>query len=980
MVDTTDAIVRLNPAKMRPRKNLNLRLSAVLGALFACAVGLSAQSVIQGAITDRQNGEPLIGANVIVVGKPGGTITDIDGIFALETAANFPFRIRISYLGYQSEEMEIASPQGQLNVSLTPSLVLVNEIVVSASRLDERILRAPVTIEAMGQIDIRQGAAPDFYDGISNLKGVQTARGSLTFTSINTRGFGVLGNERFVQVIDGMDNAAPILNFPMGNIVGISDLDVARVELVPGAASALYGPNAFNGILIMESKNPFDYPGLSVETKGGMTRSDAGGANPYFQMAARYAQTFGKKFAFKADAAYLTATDWAANDYVSGRATLFNPNPSNAGASDFDGLNTYGDETAIVVPMAFLAGQLSEVLAPLLAAQFQVPVAVAQEMLVQNIPKLPTLNLRRTGFKEEDLLDSQDARSIKANAALHFRPTAGLEAIYQYRFGQGSTVFQGGDRFPLRDFQQQYHKVELRGGHFFARAYAAITNAGKSYNLTALGGYGNEAFKKSEDWVGEYAAAYASVLLPTVLTGGTPTEVDVAQANAAGRQFANRDIPQAGTPEFNAVMNALRSGFLQSEPVGARFLDRSRMYHVEGNYLFPQLAHIFELQIGGNFRRYDLFTDGTVLNENPDGEGLNERINIDEFGVYLQAGKLLANDKVKVIASVRYDENENFEGQFSPRVALMYSPDKEHKNNFRASYQTGFRNPSTQQQFIFFQQADSYLLGSAERNAARYGVHNGGAYSNSSYTDFIASVIAGQPDVSKLKIIDVPYVQPEQLQVFEVGYKGLIEQRLLLDVNVYHNRYRDFITQQIVRAKAGTTHQGIPLPGVDDMLLGNANSAAGFELYVNTPEVVTSTGAGMGLTFEVTKGFQLYGHYNYSSFDVKDPGPDFEARFNTPKHKFLAGLSNRKLLDKRLGFNISYRWQDAFRWQSSFGHADIPAFGVMDAQVSYLFRPLDTTLKIGGSNVLGSDYRTNAGGPFIGPVYYIGLTYNPVVR
>lgn len=962
---------------MRQRKNIPKRIIAWLWGMLFLTFGLAAQPILEGTVTDSRTDEPLIGANVLVIGQFSGAITDIDGYFRLEVETPLPFRIRISYIGYHSEEFEIRAITDPVNIQLRPAPVLSQEIVVSASRLDERILEAPVTIEALGPVDFRQSTAPDFYDGISDLKGVQMTKGSLTFTSINTRGFGAVSNERFVQLVDGMDNAAPILNFPMGNIVGISELDVARVELVPGAASALYGPNAFNGILIMESKNPFDYPGLSIETKGGMTRSEAGGSDPYFQVAARYAHAFGKQFAFKVNASYLTATDWMANDYATGRATLVNPKPPGVGAPDFDGLNRYGDETPIVVPMAFLAEPLSQAMAPAVAEEFGIPVEMAQAILAENIPKLPTLNLRRTGLREADLLDNRDARSLKLDAALHYRLTQGLEAIYQYRFGMGSTIYQGGDRFPLRNFTQQYHKLELRGGHFFARAYAALTDAGDSYNLTALGGYANEYFKPSEQWVGEYAAAYSGVLLPIIIGGGTPTADDLAQAHAAGRQFGDQGIPQPGTPEFNAIVDQVRSGLFQAVPPGAGFVDRSRMYHTEANYQFRELAEIVELQIGGNFRRFDLFTDGTILNEQPEDEGPNQRIKIDEFGLYLQAGKSLFGDHLKAIASLRYDKNENFEGQLSPRVSLLFSPDDEHQHNLRASFQTGFRNPSTRQQYIFFPQGDSYLLGSTEANAAPYGVHNGGAYTNTSYQAFLQSIIAGQPDPTLLEPVTIPYIQPEKVQVFELGYKSLIQQRLLVDVSTYYSRYRDFIAQQIVRAKSGSSHHGEYLPGVDDMLAGQATSATGFEIYVNSPEIVTSFGAGLGLTYQVVKGFQIFGHYNYSTYDVKDPGPDFEARFNMPEHKFLVGLGNRQLLDKRLAFRLSYRWQDAFRWESSFAHADIPAYGTLDVQLSYTFKPIATTVKVGGTNLIGTEYRTNAGGPYIGSIYYLGLMFEP---
>ena len=465
-----------------------------------------------------------------------------------------------------------------------------------------------------------------------------------------------------------------------------------------------------------------------------------------------------------------------------------------------------------------------------------------------------------------------------------------------------------------------------------------------------------------------------------LMNGGELGELAIAQAHAAGRLFADRDIPKPGSPEFKAVIDQVRSGYFQRMPPGASFIDESRIYHVEGNYLIKELAPILDLQIGGNFRRYDLFTDGTVINENPLGDTPDARVTIDEFGFYLQAGKPFANDRLKLTASIRYDENENFKGQFSPRVAMTFTPDGARDHNFRASYQTGFRNPATQQQFIFFPQADAILLGSARANAERYGVHEGNAFTNSSYNEFLESAIKGQPNPALLQTVNIDYIQPEKLQVYELGYKGLFDRRFLLDLNGYYNRYSDFITQQTVRAINGTSHQGQYLPGVTDMLAGQATQATGFELFVNTPEIVTSYGVGIGLTWEVTRGFQAYGHYNFTEFNVEEPGPDFEERFNMPRNKFLFGVSNRKLFNRRLGFNVSYRWQDAFKWQSSFGQADIPAFGVVDGQISYLFREVNTTLKIGGSNLFGADYRTNIGGPFIGPIYYIGMTYNPAVR
>jgi iron complex outermembrane receptor protein len=236
--------------------------------------GAIGQTTITGVVTDKQYNEPLIGANVKVKDALIGTVTDLDGKFTLSVDQPTPFILVFSYIGYSPIEKEITGSEFNISVVLEEEGVLVNEVVISASRVEEKIMESPVTIEKMDPITIKQAATADYYDAIANLKGVQSTSGSLSLTSINTRGFGSISNTRFVQLMDGMDNAAPLLNFPTGNVVGISELDIHSVELIPGAASALYGANAFNGILLMTSKNPFDYQGLSAQVKVGMTNGN----------------------------------------------------------------------------------------------------------------------------------------------------------------------------------------------------------------------------------------------------------------------------------------------------------------------------------------------------------------------------------------------------------------------------------------------------------------------------------------------------------------------------------------------------------------------------------------------------------------------------------------------------------------------------------------------------------------------------------
>ncbi|MBK6947242.1 MAG: carboxypeptidase-like regulatory domain-containing protein [Haliscomenobacter sp.] len=956
----------------------------VFFALLLFPFWASAQIKVSGTILDKDSGEPLIGASIQIKGKVTGTVSDLDGKFEIATDVAPPFTLVFSYTGYANVEIEVTSSRNDLRVELETQSILATEVVISASRVEERILESPVTIEKMDAIAIRQTAAPDFYDGISNLKGVQTTQGSMTLTSINTRGFGAVANERFVQLIDWMDNAAPLLNFPTGNIVGISELDVANVELVPGAASALYGPNAFNGILLMNSKNPFDYQGLSVQAKVGVTTSDAGGSNPYQLYSARYAKAFGK-FAFKLNASFMDATDWAANDYTSGRRTQAISNPAPAGQPNFDGLNMYGDESQILVPMAAVAGSLSQALAGNFAQALGITPQQAQALLAANIPKLPTLDIRRTGFKEEDLLDNQDAKSIKFDGALHYRINDNLEASYMYRYGSGSTVYQGGERYALRDFSIQFHKLELSNPNFWLRGYMSQTDDGDSYNLSALGAFVNERAKiSSSQWVPTYAGTYAGALLPTVLQGGTPSAAQIAAAHAAARAAADKGTPQPGSAEFKTLVESVRKDLFQRNPPGAGFVDNSRMYHSEFGYNFRDIIPVtaFELLVGGNYRQYDLFSDGTVFNENPDGQGENERIKINEYGAFLQASKQLFNQHLKLTGSLRYDKNENFDGQVSPRIAAVYTAGSNREHNIRASFQTGFRNPSTQGQFIFFPSSTGNLLGGAQSNAERYGIHNGNAYSNQSYNAFVGSVLAGKPNPGLLQTVDLDFVKPEKLKAIEFGYKGLIGRKLLVDFNAYFNTYNDFITGETVRPINNTSHKGAPIYGVQAQLTGTlpvGASVGAFRPTTNAPEEVTSNGVGLGLTYQLPKGYNLYGHYTYSTFDVQNPRPDFEGGFNMPENKFLIGLANRKAFGD-LGFDLNYRWQDEFLWQNSFAHGIIPAFGVLNVQLNYPLKSIKTVIKAGATNAFGDDYVTNAGGPFVGQMLYVSLTFDQFMR
>lgn len=935
------------------------------------------QIKISGQINDKDTKEPMIGVSIFIKDTQISTLTDDDGNYELNVPT-LPATLVVRYIGYVKQEITARSEM--MEILMEEENTMISDVVVSASRIEERILESPVTVEKLDPIAIKQAASPDYYDDIANLKGVQTQKGSLTFTSVNTRGFASAANNRFVQLIDGMDNSSPLLQFPLGNLVGVSELDIHSVELLPGAASALYGPNAYNGILLMISKNPFNTQGLSVQTKAGFNTSQASQtSDPLYQVTARYAKVFGR-FAFKTNIAYLDGTDWRANDYATGRKSAVFLNPSVIGSPNFDGLNMYGDETPILVPMSTLANSLSKALAPAFAASLGKTIPETERILAQTIPKLPTLDLRRTGLKEGDLLDNSQAKSVKIDASLHYKITDKLEASYGYHYGNGASVYQGAERYALRGFISQYHKFELKSPTFWLRAYQNRTNDGDSYNLSALGSFVNERFKStSAAWVPTYAGTYAGALLPLYLQGKTAEAAQIAGAHTTARTAADKGIPTVGSSEFKAIVDAVRKDLFQRNPPGAGFVDQSVMSHVETGFNFKDIidANLLDLLVGANYRLFDLYSEGTVLNEDPDKTGTFKRIKVDEYGAFAQVSKQFFSKKLKLSGSLRYDKAQNFKGQVSPRVSFVYTAGAQRQHNIRGSFQTGFRNPSNQDQYIFFPAGGGILLGGTKANAERYGVYNGGSYTENSYQKFLTSVLSGAPNPALLQTINIEYVRPEKLKAFEIGYKGIIGKKLFLDVNVYHNIYKDFIKGQNVRTKKGTTIGGVFRAGVEDLIAGKATSATAFRAVSNATEDVQSTGFGLGMNYRLNKGFSLYGNYTYADYNLNTTDPDFTASFNTPKHAGVIGVNNREIF-KNMGFDINYRRQSAFDWENAFGFSTVKAYGVLNCQINYELPKINTNIKIGATNLGGKDYRTMAGGPFIGQQYYLALTYDGV--
>ena len=189
--------------------NKNLIISILC---FVCAsVTLNGQVTVQGSIVDAETGEDLIGAAIVLTDGSGGAITDYEGVFLLKVPA-LPVVIRVSYTGYDDQEITVSDAAVRLKIKLKTNSILIEETVIRGQRIDDKQKAAPLTVENLDAIAIKETPAVSFYNGLGNLKGVDLTTASLGFTVINMRGFNSTSPVRSLHIIDGVDNQAPVLN------------------------------------------------------------------------------------------------------------------------------------------------------------------------------------------------------------------------------------------------------------------------------------------------------------------------------------------------------------------------------------------------------------------------------------------------------------------------------------------------------------------------------------------------------------------------------------------------------------------------------------------------------------------------------------------------------------------------------------------------------------------------------------------------
>ena len=942
---------------------------------------IHAQTTINGSVVDEETNQPLPGVNIVVKGTYTGVSADFDGNFTITTKEELPLTIEVSYLGFVTKSIEVTSADDAMNISLASGSDSLDEIVVAASRFAQRIFESPITVEKFSAKQIQQTPSADFFNGLENVKGIQLQQGGLFLNQVVTRGFATVYNEGFVTLVDMMNNMSPLFGFAMGNLIGLNELDVQSVEVIPGPASALYGADAYKGIMFLNSKNPFEHEGISAYYRTGVTDQEVAGNNPFTDVGVRLATKLGEKWAIKASLNHKKGTEWMPADYshqaVPGgevSSSYSNTNP------DYNGLNIYGERFFPSSNTWGLVGLLN-------------PAASALAAAAPNYFD----DVMSTGYQDRDLI-SNNAENSKGMFAVHFRPNEKTEVSLTSLIGRGDSPLQGFGRYSMRNIQIEQHKLQIDSGRLNFRTYYTREQDGDSYQLSAaaaliansptsniadLSAVGLGSFSGYQGWFVNYNLTYmgalaaasgltpdlagvgafvSTVVAPHIMTGGT----DINQIFAAGggtgaahnlaRAAANQGMLKPGTSAYETALNTASSNNLPVVTGGAGIFDDTKTYNYELNYDLSGLTGNVDFLVGGSMRKTELNSKGTIYSDQ-DGP-----IEYSETGAYVQGVTKVLNDKVNLTGSLRVDKHEFFDANYTPRIAALININE--NKNFRVSYQTGFRNPTNQDQYIGLFAGDVTLLGSSPDNISRY---NGTVVlNNGTPFQFTGDFVFNNSYNADGAASNLKHVQAEKITSIDIGYR-FKKPGFTFDISAYMSDYDN---------KIGSTDVYVPalIPGVT---LANYRPLGQYAIYQvdsNSDEELKTYGVSAELIKVLSRNFTFNVVYDYNKLDfTPTPGSSFEAAFNTPEHNLKAGLLGSF---NKLTFNLSSRYTSEYYYEASFVDGMIDARTVIDAQVSYQIPSLKAVVKVGGNNLGGKEYQSVLGGGRIGSIYYTSVSFD----
>jgi outer membrane receptor for ferrienterochelin and colicin len=535
--------------------------------------------------------------------------------------------------------------------------------------------------------------------------------------------------------------------------------------------------------------------------------------------------------------------------------------------------------------------------------------------------------------------------------------------------------YTGSSRYTTNGYEFNTAKLELKGKNLVLRSYHVWENSHYDYNTRTLAQFLNRTWVRDlngnlvapenadKTWFDRYEQAFKGRIAG--ITGNNHT---------IARGFADQFRILPGSNEFKTRKEYYKSNYA---PNGAAILTKTSYTHTEGQYDLNRFKNIAEISIGGSLRRYKLLSNGSLFNTSSNG------ISYTEMGTFIQAQRSMLKERLKLTTSLRYDKNENFKGSVTPRIAMSLRMNK--SGYLRASVQSGFRNPTTVDQYVYLRSGLITLLGGAPVNSKGMNVYQN-SFTSGSVSQFSSafnlSVANGKSyeesikkNLNLLKKANYNYIQPEKQIAYEIGYKTSIGSRFFLDVNGYYSQYTQFIvnanvvniSNPLIDANGIATYMA-----ADEILSGKSST---FQLYTNSNAQVSAYGFSLGLTYRTRGGFDITSNITHSKLNAGTINTSLIAPFNTPNYSTNTILSKSDLY-KKIGFSLSWHWQNGFDWYGTFtgnNPGRIHPYSLFDIQFNKKFEKKDFQIKLGGNNILNHRVAQTYGSPTIGAIYYISF-------
>ena len=655
---------------------------------------------------------------------------------------------------------------------------------------------------------------------------------------------------------------------------------------------------------------------------------------------------------------YFKAYDWEATNYD---ATEDSPDGiTNPGG--WDAVNTYGDENVD------FNNNYSD---------------------LQGKRNSPGLNrFYRTGYNEADITD-YNTYNAKANIGLYYKFNDSLVLNYGFNYGTGTTIYQGDNRFKLDGIQFFQNKIELaKTDKWFVRAYATNENAGNSYDIYSAGLKLQDAAVDGPSWNTSYARnwnliyagqvknlpGYPSPTFPLddwapqqdsflALYNDSLTKWHDENRKLTDESFSSGTYPryEPGTARFDSALTSIVN--TRNFDGGAMFVDKSALYHAQGQYKFePSWGDIV---VGADGRLYRPYSEGTIFRDtlsytyDTNGVVTDSTFNpITNYQYGFFAGvdfRMMENDALKVNFTARVDKNQNFDYLFSPAMSLVYTTPSKHV--FRATFSSAIRNPTLADQYLYLDVGRAILLGNINGFDSLITVE--------SFSDYREDL-----SLDTLEYFDVAGVEPEKVKTIELGYRGNWGKKIYVDMEAYHSWYDKFIGYNI---------------GIDaefDALTKFPTQLQAYRLATNAKDQVTTIGYSVGINYYFARNYTFNGNYSYNALNKKGSDDPLIPAYNTPRNKFNLGFSARDLkvpfINKTgLGFGANLKWIEGFVFEGSPQFSgSIPSYTLLDAQVNYVAKKINTTFKLGASNLLNNMVYQVYGGPRVGRMAYFSVLYD----